>query len=184
MDFAERLAWIDLEMTGLDVERDVIVEIGVLVTDSDLNILDPGIDIVIHQSDEVLDGMNEVVQTMHTRSGLLEEIRASTTTHAAAMRDALSYIQSFIPNAAAAPLCGNTIGMDRRFLAKYAPEIDQHLHYRCIDVSSFKELCRRWYPEVYKRRPAKSEAHRAIDDIRDSVAELAFYRAELLRPPA
>lgn len=180
MNTADRLVWIDLEMTGLDVERDVIVEIAVLITDGELNILDPGIDIVIHQPETVLEGMNDVVRTMHTRSGLLDEIRASTVDFDTAMREALAYITTWIPAAGVAPLCGNTIGMDRRFLARYAPALDDYLHYRCVDVSTLKELCRRWYPEIYKQRPSKSETHRALDDIRDSVAELTFYRAHML----
>jgi len=176
----DRLVWIDLEMTGLIVETDVVVEIAVLVTDSDLNILDPeGFDQVIHQPDEVLANLNDVVRTMHTKSGLLKEIAASTIAEPDAFADALAYIQRFVPAARSAPLCGNTIGMDRRFLARYAPAIDDYLHYRNVDVSSIKELCRRWYPEVYKGRPGKSESHRALDDIRESIAELAYYRSEL-----
>ena len=179
----DRLVWIDLEMTGLEVEHDVIVEIAVLITDGDLQILDPGIDIVIHVADEVLDGMNGVVTAMHARSGLTNEIKASTTTFAAAMAEALAYIQRFVPKASTAPLCGNTIGMDRRFLNRYAPELDTYLHYRSIDVSSFKELCRRWYPDLYKQRPSKRESHRALDDIRDSISEMQFYREHMLRQP-
>lgn len=179
----DRLVWIDLEMTGLDVERDVIVEIAVLVTDGDLNLLDEeGLDVVIHQPDAVLDAMNDVVKTMHARSGLTEAIRASTISHDDAVAAAVAYIERFVPDAGSAPLCGNTIGMDRRFLARYAPAIDDYLHYRSIDVSSFKELCRRWYPELYKRRPTKHETHRALDDIRDSISEMRFYRAEMLIP--
>lgn len=178
----DRLVWIDLEMTGLVVETDVIVEIAVLVTDSNLELLDPGLDIVIHQPKPVLDAMNDVVTKMHEKSGLLEAIHASTVEFDTAIADTLAYITRFVPKSGVAPLCGNTIGMDRRFLARYAPSIDDYLHYRSIDVSSLKELCRRWYPEVYKQRPGKQESHRALDDIRESIAELAFYREHMLRP--
>ena len=180
----DRLVWIDLEMTGLLVETDVIVEIAVLITDSNLEIIDDGLDIVIHQPDAVLDAMNEVVTKMHTKSGLLDEIRASTVDFDTAIAEALAYIQRFVPTPRSAPLCGNTIGMDRRFLARYAPQLDDHLHYRSIDVSSFKELCRRWYPAIYKDRPGKQESHRALDDIRESIAELRFYRERMLVPVA
>lgn len=176
----DRLVWIDLEMTGLIVETDVVVEIAVLVTDSALNLLDDdGFDLVINQPAEALAHLDDVVRKMHTRSGLLDAIAASDVTEADAFAGALAYIQRFVPDARTAPLCGNTIGMDRRFLARYAPEIDNHLHYRNVDVSSIKELCRRWYPTVYKGRPGKSEQHRALGDIRESIAELTYYRDQL-----
>jgi oligoribonuclease len=158
--------WLDLEMTGLDVTRHVIVEIAALVTDSDLTPLDDGIDLIVHQPPDALAEMDDYVRTMHTRSALLPEIEASTLSLADA----------------SAPLCGNSIGVDRRFLDHQLPELDRYLHYRSIDVSSFKELCRRWFPEVYKRRPGKQETHRALADVRESIAELSYYRAEMLRP--
>jgi oligoribonuclease len=177
----DRLVWIDLEMTGLDTERHVIVEIACLVTDSELELVDDGIDIVVHQDGEALAGMDDFVRKMHTKSGLLPQIEASTVDLATAGARVLEYIKGHVPSAGQAPLCGNSIGVDRRFLDRGLPEIDQYLHYRSIDVSSLKELCRRWYPEVYRNRPAKKETHRALDDIRESVAELRYYRATMLR---
>jgi len=179
----DRLVWIDLEMTGLEVERHVIVEIAVLVTDGQLEIVDDGLDIVVHQPPEALAGMDDYVRTMHTKSGLLAAIEASTVSLADSGAQALDYVRAHVPKAGVAPLCGNTIGMDRRFLDRYLPELDRYLHYRSIDVSSLKELCRRWYPDVYKRRPGKKETHRALDDIRESVAELQYYRESILVAP-
>jgi len=179
----DRLVWIDLEMTGLDVERDVIVEIAVLVTDSELAVLDDGLDLVVHQPTEVLAAMGEIVRTMHTKSKLLAEIETSTLSLPEAGAAALAYVRAHVATPQSAPVCGNTIGMDRRFLARHLPELDEYLHYRSIDVSSLKELCRRWYPKEYKRRPPKAESHRALGDIRESVEELRYYRATILRPP-
>jgi oligoribonuclease len=179
----DRLVWIDLEMTGLDIERHVIVEIACLVTDSQLEIVDDGIDIVVHQDASALAGMDDFVRKMHTKSDLLTQIEASTIDLATAGARVLEYIKGHVPSAGQAPLCGNSIGVDRRFLDRGLPEIDQYLHYRSIDVSSLKELCRRWYPEVYRNRPSKREAHRALDDIRESVAELRYYRETMLKPP-
>jgi oligoribonuclease len=186
---ADRLVWIDLEMTGLDTERHVIVEIACVVTDSELELVDDGIDIVVHQDAAAMAGMDDFVRKMHTKSGLLPQIEASTVDLATAGARVLDYIKGHVATAGQAPLCGNSIGVDRRFLDKGLPEIDQYLHYRSIDVSSLKELCRRWYPEVYRGRPSKKETHRALDDIRESVAELRYYRATMLReapaaPPA
>ncbi len=177
------LVWIDLEMTGLDVARHTIVEIAVLVTDRDLEILDEGIDLVVHQPPDALAQMDDYVLKMHTRSGLLPAIEASTLSLAAAGVQVLEYLAVHVPKPGTAPLCGNSIGVDRRFLDRYLPEVDQYLHYRSIDVSSFKELCRRWYPAVYAGRPGKAESHRALDDIRESVDELRYYRATMLREP-
>ncbi|MFN8034377.1 MAG: oligoribonuclease [Acidimicrobiia bacterium] len=177
----DRLVWIDLEMTGLDPDRHVIVELAVLVTDARLEILDDGLDLVVHQPAEDLAGMDDFVRAMHTKSGLLPAIEASEIDLAAAGTRALDYVRGHCAEGTA-PLCGNTIGMDRRFLARYLPDLDGYLHYRSIDVSSLKELCRRWYPKVYKHRPSKKETHRALDDIRESVAELRFYREKILVP--
>jgi oligoribonuclease len=180
---ADRLVWLDLEMTGLDVTRHAIVELAVLVTDARLEPLDDGIDVVVHQPSEALAGMDDVVRRMHERSGLLTAIAASDVTLAEAGARALAYVRGHVPEAGTAPLCGNSIGVDRRFLDRQLPELDAHLHYRSIDVSSLKELCRRWYPEVYRHRPAKKETHRALDDARESIAELRYYRDTILRPP-
>jgi oligoribonuclease len=179
----DRLVWIDLEMTGLDVGRHRIVEIAVLVTDAQLEILDDGIDLIVHQPAEALAEMDDFVRKMHTKSGLLPEIESSKLSLAAAGTQALAYIGERVPEPGTAPMCGNSIGVDRRFLHRYLPDLDNYLHYRSIDVSSLKELCRRWYPEVYKKRPGKAETHRALSDIRESVAELRFYREHMLRPP-
>lgn len=179
----DRFVWLDLEMTGLDVERHVIVELAVLVTDAQLEPLDEGLDVVVHQPSEAMAAMDDFVRAMHTRSGLLPAIEASTTSLGAAGEQALAYVRGHVPAPASAPLCGNTIGMDRRFLVRYLPELDAYLHYRSIDVSTLKELCRRWYPEAYRHRPAKRETHRALDDVRESVAELRHYRDTILQPP-
>jgi oligoribonuclease len=178
----DRLVWIDLEMTGLDVEREVIVEIACLVTDAELELVDnDGIDLVVHAGDAQLDAMSDFVRAMHVKSGLLDEIRASTVSIDDAGARVLEYLKTHVPEPGVAPLCGNSIGMDRRFLARYLPEIDEYVHYRSIDVSSLKELCRRWYPDAYRKRPSKTETHRALDDIRESVAELRYYREAILR---
>ena len=179
----DRLVWIDLEMTGLDVERHRIVEVAVLVTDAQLEILADGLDLVVHQPPEVMAEMDDFVRKMHTKSGLLDEIERSSLTLDDAGTQAVEYIRQFVPEAATAPMCGNSIGVDRRFLDRYLPDLDRYLHYRSIDVSSIKELCRRWYPAVYKKRPGKAETHRALDDIRESVAELRYYREAIMRPP-
>jgi len=173
----------DLEMTGLDPDRDVIVEIATLVTDDDLTIQDDGLDLVVHQPPEALANMLDVVRTMHTSSGLLEEIALSTITLEEAGRQTLDYIKKFVPEARSVPLCGNSIGTDRRFLAKYLPEIEEYLHYRSIDVSSVKELAKRWYPNDCANAPAKASAHRALGDIRESVAELRYYRSAVFKTP-
>ena len=177
------LVWLDLEMTGLEVARHVIVEVALLVTDNDLEPLDEGIDMVVHQPPAALEAMDEYVRTMHTSSGLLDEIATSTTSLAEAQQSALEYVRRHVPEARTAPLCGNSIGVDRRFMHAGLPELDEYLHYRSIDVSSFKELCRRWYPEEYRGRPDKREAHRALGDVRESIAELRYYREAMLRPP-
>jgi oligoribonuclease len=178
----DRLVWLDLEMTGLEVDKDVIVELAVLVTDASLEPLDDGLDVVIHQPPDVLAGMNDFVRAMHTRSALLPEIEASTVSLADAGARALEYVKGHVPTASSAPMCGNTIGMDRRFLARYLPDLDDYIHYRSVDVSTLKELCRRWYPQVYRKRPGKAERHRALDDVRESIAELRFYRETILQP--
>lgn len=178
----DRLVWIDCEMTGLDLGHDALIEISVLVTDGNLVPLDPGIDIVIHTSDDLLDGMLEVVRDMHAHSGLTEEVRTSPVTLADAEQQVLAYVKQFVPERRTAPLCGNSIATDRGFLARDMPELDDHLHYRMIDVSSIKELARRWYPRVYYAQPKKGLAHRALADIKESVRELDYYRRTLFVP--
>jgi oligoribonuclease len=173
----------DLEMTGLDVSSDVIVEVATLVTDDDLTIVAEGPDLVVSTSADKLAGMDEFVRTMHTKSGLLTEIAASTVTLEEAGAATLEFIKAHVPNPRTVPLAGNSIGTDRRFLAAQLPEVEEYLHYRSVDVSTLKELAKRWYPEVMKGAPQKAGGHRAMDDIRESVAELAYYRATIFRPP-
>ncbi len=169
-------------MTGLDHTRDVIVEIATIVTDDELNIVAEGPDLVVHQPDEVLAAMDPFVVEMHTRSGLIEAIRTSEVTLADAGAATLEFIRAHAPEPCKVPLCGNSIGTDRRFLAAYLPEIEAHLHYRSIDVSSIKELVRRWYPKIGQARPQKIGQHRALDDIRDSIEELRYYRERVFVP--
>lgn len=173
----------DLEMTGLEPGRHVIVEIATLVTDDDLNVVAEGPDLVIHQPDTALAEMGEVVVEMHTKSGLLEAIKASAMTLDRAGAETLAFLKEHIPEARTVPLCGNSIGTDRRFLATYLPEIEEYLHYRSVDVSTIKELARRWNPRILRGAPGKKEAHRALDDILESVAELRFYRDHFFTLP-
>jgi len=180
-DTPDRLVWLDLEMTGLDVARHVIVELAVLVTDAALEPLDDGIDVVVHQPPDALAQMDDYVREMHTRSGLLPAIEASNVSLEQAGERALTYLRGHV-SAGVAPLCGNSIGVDRRFLHTQMPLLDEYVHYRSIDVSSLKELCRRWYPDVYRQRPEKNETHRALDDVLESIAELRYYRDTMLRP--
>jgi oligoribonuclease len=179
---AHNLVWIDCEMTGLDITRDKLIEVAVVVTDSQLNVLDPGLDVVIHAEDADLADMDEVVTAMHAKSGLTEAVRASTVTLEDAAEQVLAYVQRFVPDRRTAPLCGNSIGTDRGFLARDMPVLDDHLHYRMIDVSSIKELARRWFPRVYFAQPPKGLAHRALADILESIRELAYYRQTLFVP--
>jgi oligoribonuclease len=174
------LVWMDLEMTGLDPARDAIVEIATLITDDELEIVAEGPDLVVHQPPEVLAVMEPVVVEMHTRSGLLDAIKASTVTLDDAGAQTLAFLQQWVPEPRTVPLCGNSIGMDRRFLAAHLPQIEGWLHYRSVDVSSVKELVRRWYPRI--KAPQKPGAHRALDDIRESVRELRYYREHVFRP--
>ena len=180
----DRLVWLDLEMTGLDLSRHVIVEIAALVTDGQLEPLDDGIDVIVHQPPGALAEMDDFVRKMHTKSALIGAIESSTVSLDDAGARALDYIRGHVPEAGVAPMCGNSIGVDRRFLDQYLPELDRYLHYRSIDVSSFKELCRRWYPDVYKKRPPKAETHRALADVHESIAELRYYREHMLVAPA
>lgn len=168
--------WIDCEMTGLELGSDKLIEIAALVTDSDLTVLGEGVDVVIHADDESLATMPDVVTRMHAGSGLTEEVRASTVSLADAEAQVLAYVREHVPDRHGAPLCGNSIATDRGFLARDMPTLDDHLHYRMVDVSSIKELCRRWYPRIYFNQPEKGLAHRALADIRESIRELAYYR--------
>jgi oligoribonuclease len=172
----------DLEMTGLEPARDVIVEIATLVTDDELRIVAEGPDLVVHQPEDVLATMDPFVNDMHTRSGLLDAIRSSTVTLADAGAATLEFIRAHAPSPRSVPLCGNSIGTDRRFLAAQLPDIENWLHYRSVDVSSVKELVRRWYPQLISQRPHKAGSHRALDDIRESVDELRFYRQHVFVP--
>lgn len=172
----DELVWIDCEMTGLDLGSDRLIEIAALVTDAELNILGEGVDVVIHTDDAALDNMVEVVAQMHKRSGLIEEVRASTVDLAAAEEMVMDYIRSHVKSPKTAPLAGNSIATDRGFIARDMPALDNFLHYRMIDVSSIKELCRRWYPRIYYGQPEKGLAHRALADIQESIKELRYYR--------
>jgi len=176
------LVWMDLEMTGLDPAKDVIVEIATLVTDDELEVVAEGPDLVVHQPPEALAGMDPVVVEMHTSSRLLEAIASSTMTLEDAGKATLAFIQEHVPEPRTVPLCGNSIGTDRRFLAVHLPEIEEYLHYRSVDVSTIKELTRRWYPGALEAVPRKATAHRALDDIRESIDELRWYRANVFKP--
>jgi len=177
-----RLVWIDCEMTGLDLRHDALIEIAALVTDADLVPFGEGVDVVIHASDESLDAMPDVVRDMHAKSGLTDEVRQSTVTMAEAEKLVLDYVRTHVPEGRSAPLCGNSIATDRGFIARDMPELDGYLHYRMVDVSSIKELCRRWFPRVYYAQPEKGLAHRALADVRESIRELEYYRRTAFVP--
>jgi len=180
---ADRIVWIDCEMTGLSLQADALIEVAALVTDFELNQLGDGVELVIRPPDETLDQMEPFVRNMHTVSGLLAELDAGTTL-ADAQAQVLAYVRRWVTEPRKAPLGGNTVGTDRGFLARDMPELEAYLHYRIVDVSSIKELSRRWYPRVYFNSPAKSGGHRALADIRESVAELRYYReAVFVAPP-
>lgn len=178
----DRMVWIDCEMTGLSLTNDALIEVAALVTDSELNVLGEGVDVVIRPPDGALDSMPEVVRAMHTASGLLDELPRGVTLAEAEQR-VLSYIRTHAPEAGKTPLCGNSVGTDRGFLARDMPRLEAHLHYRVIDVSSVKELARRWYPRAYYNSPEKTGNHRALADIRESIAELRYYREAVFVPP-
>ncbi|MFE3256659.1 oligoribonuclease [Nocardia sp. NPDC059091] len=178
------VVWMDCEMTGLQLDSDKLIEVAALVTDSDLNILGEGVDIVIHADDDALAAMPPVVAEMHARSGLTEEVRRSTVSVAEAEQQILAYIKQYVPTARTVPLAGNSIATDRGFIARDMPALDTHLHYRMIDVSSIKELARRWYPRIYFGQPEKGLAHRALADIKESIRELEYYRrTAFVAPP-
>src|SRR4051794_41696091 len=169
-------------MTGLDPQVDVLVEVAVVVTDSELTLLDDGLDILIATDPAKLDGMLDIVREMHTASGLLEALASATTTLEEAEQQVLEYVRRFAPERRKAPLCGNSIATDRSFLVRYMPALDDHLHYRMIDVSTIKELARRWYPRAYFNAPPKLGGHRALADIVDSITELRYYREAVFVP--
>ncbi|PNG18348.1 oligoribonuclease [Streptomyces cahuitamycinicus] len=177
----DRMVWIDCEMTGLSLSDDALIEVAALVTDSELNVLGEGVDIVIRPPEQALETMPDVVRHMHTASGLLEELAAGTT-----LKDAedqvLTYVREFVKEPGKAPLCGNSVGTDRGFLLRDMPTLESYLHYRIVDVSSVKELARRWYPRAYFNSPQKSGNHRALADIRESIAELRYYREAVFVP--
>jgi oligoribonuclease len=175
------LAWMDLEMTGLDPVHNVIVEIASLVTDDELQIVAEGPDLVLTAATEALDGMDEVVRSMHSQSGLLAAIAESTMTLEEAGQATLDFFKQHLPEAGTVPLCGNSIEMDRRFLAAWLPDLNGYFHYRSVDVSSVKELVRRWYPDAYAKAPKKAGGHRALHDIKESVAELSYYRGTVFK---
>ncbi|MCQ8831921.1 oligoribonuclease [Streptomyces malaysiensis] len=177
----DRMVWIDCEMTGLSLANDALIEVAALVTDSELNILGDGVDIVVRPPAEALVTMVEVVRDMHTTSGLLAELEGGTTLEEA-QDQVLGYIREHVPEAGKAPLCGNSVGTDRGFLLRDMPTLESYLHYRIVDVSSIKELARRWYPRAYFNSPKKNGNHRALADIHESIAELRYYREAIFVP--
>lgn len=177
----DRMVWIDCEMTGLSLANDALIEVAALVTDSELNVLGEGVDVVIRPPAEALTTMPEVVRQMHTASGLLAELDAGTTLEDA-QEQVLAYIKQHVPEPGKAPLCGNSVGTDRGFLLRDMPTLESYLHYRIVDVSSVKELARRWFPRAYFNSPDKSGNHRALADIRESIAELRYYREAVFVP--
>jgi oligoribonuclease len=178
---ADRIVWIDCEMTGLDLLADALVEVAVLVTDSELNVLGDGVDVVVRPPQGAVDQMRDVVRQMHTTSGLLTELDRGLSLEEA-QRKVLEYVRTWVPEPGKAPLAGNSVATDRAFLARDLPELDAHLHYRIIDVSSVKELARRWYPRTYFAAPVKAGGHRALADIRESITELRYYREVMFVP--
>jgi oligoribonuclease len=169
-------------MTGLDLGKDALIEVAAVVTDPDLNVLGDGVDVVIHADEASLAGMPEVVREMHQKSGLTEQVRRSTVSLPEAEDLIMEYVTTYVPDPRSAPLCGNSIATDRGFLARDMPRFDAHLHYRMVDVSSIKELCRRWYPRVYFAQPVKGLAHRALADVLESIRELEYYRRAVFVP--
>jgi oligoribonuclease len=179
---SDRLVWIDCEMTGLDLGSDLLIEVAALVTDAELNVLGDGVDVVIGATEDDLARMPDVVRDMHASSGLTQEVIASTVTMKEAEQQVLAYIKQWVPEPKKAPLCGNSIATDRGFLTRDMAELDEWLHYRMVDVSSVKELARRWYPRAYFASPKKGGGHRALADIRESVLELKYYRQAVFVP--
>jgi len=183
MNANNELVWIDCEMTGLDLANDALVEVAVLVTDAELNVLGDGVDVIIATRQEKLDAMGDFVREMHTKSGLIDEIRASKLTMADAEAVIMDYVKQYVHEAGKAPLAGNTIGTDRTFLARDMPVLEGYVHYRNVDVSTIKELARRWYPRTFHAAPEKAGNHRALADIKESIRELQYYRSAVFIPP-
>lgn len=178
---SEMLVWIDCEMTGLDAVNDALIEVAVLVTDAELNVMGQGVDVVIKPTQASLDGMDDFVRNMHTTSGLIHELEGGVSM-TEATQQVLDYIKEWVPEPRTAPLAGNSVGQDKLFLTRDMPEVMEHLHYRIVDVSTIKELARRWYPAAYEAAPLKTGGHRALGDIQDSIAELAYYRGAVMLP--
>lgn len=176
------LVWIDCEMTGLDLSKDALVEVAVLVTDGQLNVQDEGIDLLIKPTAQALESMSDFVREMHTSSGLLDELERTELTMSDAQDQVVAYVKKFVPVPRKAPLAGNTVGTDRMFLARDMPELEGHLHYRNVDVSSIKELAKRWYPKAFNHAPAKQGGHRALADIQESIEEMRYYRDAIFVP--
>ena len=179
---SDLLVWMDLEMTGLDPDKERVIEAAIIVTGGDLAIVAEGPDLVIHQPEEILAAMDDWNRTHHGQSGLTERVRASTVTEATAEQEILSFLDAHVPTTSRPVLAGNSIHQDRRFIRRYFPTLDRRLHYRMVDVSTVKELARRWYPGIMEARPAKNETHRALDDVRESIEELRFYRTTIFKP--
>jgi len=185
MTATDRLVWIDMEMSGLDPDKERVLEIATIITEKDLIVVAELSEIVVHQPEEVLAAMDDWNQKHHGASGLTERVRASTVTEEEAEAQVIAFVDAHVPAAERPVLAGNSIHQDRRFIHRYLPTLDKRLHYRMVDVSTVKELARRWYPDVFERRPAKRETHRALDDIRESIDELRFWREQIFlpRPP-
>ncbi|KPP64068.1 oligoribonuclease, mitochondrial-like [Scleropages formosus] len=182
-DMTQRMVWVDLEMTGLNIEKDQIIEMACIITDPDLNIVAEGPNLIVNQSDELLDGMSEWCKEHHGKSGLTQAVRDSRISLQQAEYEFLSFVRQHTPPGHC-PLAGNSVHADKKFLDKYMPQLMRHLHYRIIDVSTVKELCRRWFPEEYKLAPQKKASHRALDDIRESIKELQFYKTNVFKAQA
>lgn len=179
-DLGKRLIWVDLEMTGLDINRDEIIEIACIVTDSALNIVSEGPNLVINVKDELLDGMDDWCKKHHGDSGLTKSVRQSKISVREAEQRVLEFVQAHTP-AGKCPLAGNSVHADKMFINKYMPHLSKHLHYRIVDVSTVKELCRRWYPQAFNNAPRKAEAHRALEDIKESIKEMEYYRKAIFK---
>ncbi|XP_061406838.1 oligoribonuclease, mitochondrial [Lethenteron reissneri] len=180
-ELGSRVVWVDLEMTGLDIDKDQIIEIACVITDSNLNIIAQGPSLIIHQPDELLDGMSTWCKEHHGRSGLTKAVRESVVSLQMAEYEVLSFVRQHTPPGVC-PLAGNSVHADKKFLDKFMPQFMRHLHYRIIDVSTIKELCMRWYPEEYEKTPKKKATHRAVEDINESIKELQFYRGNVFKP--
>eukprot|EP00026_Physarum_polycephalum_P006787 Phypoly_transcript_06839.p2 GENE.Phypoly_transcript_06839~~Phypoly_transcript_06839.p2 ORF type:complete len:179 (+),score=29.71 Phypoly_transcript_06839:1135-1671(+) len=176
-----QLVWVDLEMTGLEVDHDTILEMACIITDSELNIIAEGPDMCIHHSDEALDKMNDWCKVNHAKSGLTARVKATVHTLDEVEQTMLEFVKNYVPSPRVAPLAGNSIHVDRMFLSKYMPKFTEYLHYRIVDVSTVKELCRRWYPSQFSNAPPKENKHRALEDIKESIEEMKFYKSAIFK---